>query len=1276
MNVQVFPRRRVFSCRLAVSLITLALLCAALAAPSLVLAAEPGETDPAKGFSEWPDDEWFVARPVQTTGVQLLSTYAPSSDFEDQTELDHNQLPAAKAHDAVAATAGRFLTATHDSVLYAFRHDATKVGLRFFRPDTANPIVTLNDLAARVTGSTDFFDIGAGDMDGEPVEDGEYREEAIVAWANPSADNKLPVSVAVLSFGQANEAAPQPTAVTTATASGKIDAASIIAGTIKPVDNALAVAVGDFNGDGVKEVAVAYLSGPMEATIDIFRYEVTRSGFDIVRTLTRVGSAKATTITPDGFEVIWNGSVSLAAGDFDGDTATGRDELALASSERHNRPLLNDYHVRLRLFSITCTDGANCNNSPELTITQNQTVTQLSARDSLRTIPRKVQIVSGVFKANPANVNRRQIAAAYSLSAEGGYEGRVRIVDIGDNLSATLGDEAEMFIVEQEQFWLAAGGFKGARSTSDPIWSLIWSYGHLSPSGYGHVYLHPATFPNGPAKISSWGSPPGDYPNPVAGGRYPVAAVDTDGDSMLLGAPVHITLYDVVNLDFLLQEPPKHAYWDPVTAQVISVSRTDDFNITMESSAGTYFSSKSTDSSDWSIGGSVGGSAKVTAAANSSVIIAGASTEASVEVAGKVAYDYQQHESEYNAGKLERTIIFSGSTNKDDYLVGRLQVLHIWRYRILGKNLAGSGQNAFFEIVIPGDATGLNGEIGNLQTDAGGLNFDWYQPTHENGNILSYPQLDASTFNPPDLGSYTIPCEPGTTGCVDGQKTVTALMLEPRVQFCDGNTGAIALNFSSESGGGSERSSSHTLAENASIKGSYKSSVSVGGKRNNASLSTEFTAEAEFHNSNSWGSASSSNFTTTSSTGIKLNRKGCTSLNAYAYYPVFYQTTDGTFKVTFAVDPLGSNSGNEWWTDRYGQLPDLALNLPLRFYYSSVSQWNTSNWMPTASLTRKQMRGFFVRRNAPNAAGLYEEYAGPVLDGETARLEARVYNYSVSQGVPAGQKVRFDYVPYDASTNRETGERVTIGTATLPALSPRQMVTASILWDTTGKSGASSQMYRIYVVLDPGNTVTEKYETESKATQFYFTVDLTHPAGGYWTSCADLSDTDYPTKNCIDPAQNNEGYGYVAVANRPVAAGLGQLLDADVHMNGDGLAALDAEGKVVTDTVQAIAGQPLQIRVTVHTDKPDMGFSHVLVFDGDPEQGGVLIAGKKIFVGSIAPEGNSAWFEWAPSTPGPHRLYAVVTETTGDAQPGNNTDTLDVLVASPGWRSLFPVIFK
>ncbi len=1245
--------------------IVFALIFPVLGPPARASAQSPGTTNPAARFSAWPDHELLIVHPPRLTGTQQLSIIEPGADLKTHTSLGSVDIAKANPQDATAAAAGRLLTSARDSVLYAYRYRPSPtspdyVGLSFYQPAYSVPIHKLSDLAPRVNDGAHFFDLAVGDVDGQPADDSDYRDEAVVAWAHADAsdgatDGKLQVAVAVLDFGRASESAPGTITATTAVAAPGLDAGAIAAGTIAPVDNALAVTLGDFDGDGVQEIAVAYFSSPTALTVQVFQYSLDLDGHTILRSLVSAGS---TTVTlPAG--TTWNQSLSLATGDFNGDRATGRDELALATSERTG----TSQNIRLHLFSMSCADGAACSSSPALTITKHPTVTQLGDTISDGGMPRRVQIASGLFDMSSGNIRHRQLGVAYTVTEGSGRGGRLRLASMDAALGVTLGTPVSTLLVNSEQFWLAAGGFKGNRSSSDPLWSLAWS--GWQPSDYVYMFFHPIA--GGLVHMGTSGTPdPGTYVSPATSGvRAQLVAVDTDGDTMYLGAPIHMIMYDVVNMDFILQEPPKHAFWDPAAAQVVSVSRTPDFNITMSTKAGDVFSTTSRDTADWAIGGSLTASAKATVSGSTSVVIAKASAEASLEIEGKVGYDYQQHEADFGVDDSSREVSFSGSTNTDDYLIGRLQTLHIWRYRIYGMTLD-SGESPFFEVVIPGDSTGLSGEqldqLGVLQTAAGGMNFDWYQPMHENGNILSYPAPTTAVLNPADLGSYTIPCEPGTTGCVDGRKTVTELLLEPTVWYCDGNTGDWALTFSSKSGGGTERSSSHTLAENAAIRGSSSATVEVGLGKNKASMSTELKAEAEFHNSNSWGSAGTSEFSTSSSTGITLNRKGCNAENAYAYYPVLYQTADGAIKATFAVDPLGGQYGGAFWRDHYGQVPDLALNLPLRFHFSSISQWNTGNWVPTVSSTRKQMRGFFVRHNTPNSVtGVYDEYGGPVWDGDTVRLEARVYNYSVSQSVPAGVEARFDAVPYDYGSNRETGARFTIGTATLGALLPREMATAAILWDTTGMAGVASQMYRIYVVLDPKDQLeNEKYETESQATQFYKTVDLTHPAGEYWTSCADLSPEEYAAKVCIDPGQNNEGFGFVTVAKPVVQAGPADGPGADISMEPDGISALDDDATLTSGSLRTPIGRPVEIRVTVHTDKPNAEYRQVIIFDGDPNAGGVAIAGKRVTLGSIAEEGNSAWFEWVPNSVGPHRLYAVVTEASDDPVPDNNVAVLDL----------------
>jgi len=53
------------------------------------------------------------------------------------------------------------------------------------------------------------------------------------------------------------------------------------------------------------------------------------------------------------------------------------------------------------------------------------------------------------------------------------------------------------------------------------------------------------------------------------------------------------------------------------------------------------------------------------------------------------------------------------------------------------------GLNPFYDVVFPGQT---------INFKASGLDLDWYQPLHENGNILSYPGPANGAFSPTDVG--------------------------------------------------------------------------------------------------------------------------------------------------------------------------------------------------------------------------------------------------------------------------------------------------------------------------------------------------------------------------------------------------------------------------------------------------------------------------------------------------------------------------------------------
>ncbi len=206
--------------------------------------------------------------------------------------------------------------------------------------NTYKKVASLIDLAPRVAGGTDFIDLASGDLDGELRRQRRYRDGGRSRLGPEKRRQQTAGLDLRTGLWRGDRGVTLPTTPTTAVAPGELDAAAIIAGDIKPVDNALALAVGDFNGDGVKEIAVAYLTSPTTLNIDIYQYSVALVNHVLQRSLTCAGG---TTVTlANNYK--WNESLTLAAGDFDGavDPSTGvrRDGLALGTSERDPQPNL------------------------------------------------------------------------------------------------------------------------------------------------------------------------------------------------------------------------------------------------------------------------------------------------------------------------------------------------------------------------------------------------------------------------------------------------------------------------------------------------------------------------------------------------------------------------------------------------------------------------------------------------------------------------------------------------------------------------------------------------------------------------------------------------------------------------------------------------------------------------------------------------------------------------------------------------------------------------
>jgi len=241
------------------------------------------------------------------------------------------------------------------------------------------------------------------------------------------------------------------------------------------------------------------------------------------------------------------------------------------------------------------------------------------------------------------------------------------------------------------------------------------------------------------------------------------------------------------------------------------------------------------------------------------------------------------------------------------------------------------------------------------------------------------------------------------------------------------------------------------------------------------------------------------------------------------------------------------------------------------------------------------------------------------------RMLARVYNYSTAQTVQ-DLRVRFDAVAYDSATNTEIGPRRILGRTSISKIAPRQMKNASFNWSTSGfgpASGTGLVTYRIYVVLDPGNTIDEIYETE--------------PAG------------------TVDPGQNNEGWSMVSVAAPAAQRQAAALVavqpsgssDSQANAKVDGVMAVgEQSGASAHGIAVATLGEALPVRIHVSSPRGDSSSHRLLVFaqpPGQPDRREV-VAGKLI-QGIDSQAGAYVWAEWIPKQVGDVELLAVLVES-------------------------------
>jgi len=232
------------------------------------------------------------------------------------------------------------------------------------------------------------------------------------------------------------------------------------------------------------------------------------------------------------------------------------------------------------------------------------------------------------------------------------------------------------------------------------------------------------------------------------------------------------------------------------------------------------------------------------------------------------------------------------------------------------------------------------------------------------------------------------------------------------------------------------------------------------------------------HIDKTWANLTTSSTQLSQSEGITISKVALPRAYDYVVQPLIYTRNvekvkqDGTeidmptgaIKLAYTVDTQDLVS-RDWWNSRYGDKPDLALNLPWNW---TTADGKGDEWQFGGdTLHFNQMKGlFFVGSDG-------EPVDWSIEEGKEVTVKARIYNYSF---VDAGNvKVKFE--AQAGTDGHDWGDRFQVGEFTIPTLRGFQNAFGESNWkyatatfDTTGWAG---KHYRFWVTVDPDNEIEE-----------------------------------------------------------------------------------------------------------------------------------------------------------------------------------------------------------
>jgi hypothetical protein len=330
---------------------------------------------------------------------------------------------------------------------------------------------------------------------------------------------------------------------------------------------------------------------------------------------------------------------------------------------------------------------------------------------------------------------------------------------------------------------------------------------------------------------------------------------------------------------------------------------------------------------------------------------------------------------------------------------------------------------------------------------ANGKSLFNYTPDHENGNILSYPPVQSGYDQYNDL-----PSTPGSWIILDEAK-VPSYTMSP--------SGGINYTLTS--------ASDLAWSESEEAYAAVNTGVSTGGFGIGLPENQDGTQYLEAQNmptnlapnaidvkllrmySNSISEETEFSITPT-------NIIGAPNEFNYVISPKIYWNTDGSGIVKFEVDMDHETGSGSFWSIAYTDKPDPALNLPYR--YDKVHNPDLTN---TENLDRTKSIRF--SSNIPQ-------------ENDTVSLYLKTFNYSF---VNTGEPVEFELYHEDPDEGGTPIEDINGNTLfeTVSSMGVRGRIETEIRF-IAGRDLITDDFAKIYVVLDPNNLIDEIHEDNNK----------------------------------------------------------------------------------------------------------------------------------------------------------------------------------------------------